>query len=177
MEIQVAITQAGVIYHKDIADALNNTVGYGTGKKISEFASGTPAASDTVLFEQDGVGKSTTVEDLGKAIGINMDNLWTNEGSESPFGSQTVPLDLTEYRYIRIIFKRNVASTDVVFHDCFIGMTTICMLGTNANGYRSVNVTNSSVSFSSYAEYATYNGNDSVVYNQMGVPFVILGVK
>ena len=146
-------------------------------KTISQFDAATPTSNDKILFEQNGEGKSATFGDVSKAIGINMDNLWTNESPTSMFGSQTISLDLTEYRYVRILFKRNVSSADIFFYDCFVGMSTICMLGTNANGYRSVNVTNSSVSFSSYAEYTAYNGNDSVVYNQMGIPFIILGVK
>lgn len=64
MEIQVAITHNGVIYYKDITDALNNTVGYGTGKKISDFPTAIPAENDQLLIEQNGEGKSTKINTL-----------------------------------------------------------------------------------------------------------------
>lgn len=71
-------------------------------KKISEFTSGTPTASDKILFEQGGSGKSAKVEDLGKAIGINLDLLWTNANPYSSFPEQTISLDLSKYKVIVI---------------------------------------------------------------------------
>lgn len=43
-------------------------------KRISEFASATPAASDKILFEQNGSGKSTTIKDA-----VNTCSLTYNE--------------------------------------------------------------------------------------------------
>ena len=98
----MAISQDGVIYHKDITDALSKTVGYGTGKKISDFPSGTPTENDRILIEQGGAGKSSTIENLGKTIGINMDLLWTNNSPQSEFTEQTVSLNLSKYKLIVI---------------------------------------------------------------------------
>lgn len=60
----MAITKDGVIYHKDITDALNNTVGYGTGKKISDFPTAIPTENDQLLIEQNGEGKSAKINTL-----------------------------------------------------------------------------------------------------------------
>lgn len=60
----MAITENGVIYYKDITDALSNTVGYGTGKKISDFPTAIPTENDQLLIEQNGEGKSAKINTL-----------------------------------------------------------------------------------------------------------------
>ena len=60
----MAISRNDPIEATEIVDALSNTVGYGTGKKISEFASGTPTTEDKILFEQNGEAKSTTITSM-----------------------------------------------------------------------------------------------------------------
>lgn len=60
----MAIERDKSIVATEIVDALSNTVGYGTGKKISDFPSGAPTSNDKILFEQNGEGKSTTLADL-----------------------------------------------------------------------------------------------------------------
>lgn len=39
-------------------------------KKISEFVSATPTSEDKILFEHNGAGKSATISDVGKAMGL-----------------------------------------------------------------------------------------------------------
>ena len=146
-------------------------------KAISQFDAATPTSNDKILFEQNGEGKSTTFYAVSKAIGINMDNLWTNSSPASPFESQTIPLDLTEYRYVKIMFKRTASINEVFFQDCFLGYTTICMLGSNAFGFRKLKVTNSGIEFGDFFEYGSYNGSEATAYSQYGVPLIILGVK
>lgn len=98
----MAIERDKSIVATEIVDALSNTVGYGTGKKISDFPSGTPTENDRILIEQGGAGKSSTIENLGKTIGINMDLLWTNSSPRSEFTEQTVSLNLSKYKLIII---------------------------------------------------------------------------
>ena len=40
-------------------------------KKISEFVAGIPTSKDKILFEQNEKGKSATISDVGRAMGIN----------------------------------------------------------------------------------------------------------
>lgn len=40
-------------------------------KKISEFVSATPTSEDKILFEHNGAGKSATISDVGKAMGLS----------------------------------------------------------------------------------------------------------
>ena len=146
-------------------------------KAISQFDAATPTSNDKILFEQNGEGKSATFGDVSEVMKVNMDRLWENSSPLSPFGSQTIFLDLTEYRYIRIIFRRTADLEDVFFQDCFPGYTTICMLGANAFGLRRVSTTNNSVGFSDFLEYRGYNSSETTAYSRYGVPWIIFGVK
>ena len=40
-------------------------------KKISEFVSATPTSEDKILFEHNGAGKSATISDVGRAMGLS----------------------------------------------------------------------------------------------------------
>lgn len=83
-------------------------------KKISEFASTTPTASDKILIEQNGAGKSCNIGDLG----TNVDLLWTNASPSSAFTSQTILVDLTPYNLIEIYFR--VEPSDEKTYDSLI---------------------------------------------------------
>ena len=103
----MAISSYSEILAKDIKGEFSNCVGYGTNStKISGFTSGTPAASDKILFEQNGNGRSTTVENLRKITGINVDLLWSNDNTETAFSARVIPLDLSNYKlvYIKLIY-------------------------------------------------------------------------
>lgn len=79
-------------------------------KKISQFTSGTPTASDKILFEQSGAGKSATIEYLGKAIGINRELLWTNANPTSDFITQTISIGANSYKLLIIVFRASTSS-------------------------------------------------------------------
>lgn len=60
----MAISQNDPIKAVEVVDALNNTVGYGTGKKISDFPTAIPTENDQLLIEQNGEGKSAKINTL-----------------------------------------------------------------------------------------------------------------
>ena len=59
-------------------------------KKISEFVSATPTSEDKILFEHNGAGKSATISDVRRAMGLS-----TYAGSSSAGGDATSSLSLT----------------------------------------------------------------------------------
>lgn len=102
-------TYCPMVYDEQtIRNAFVNCVGYADGvKKISDFPSVTPTANDKILIEQGGTGKSATIADIAKVIGINMDLLWTNDSPTSSFNPQTLSfgVNLEKYKYICIVCR------------------------------------------------------------------------
>ena len=74
-------------------------------KKISEFVSATPTSEDKILFEHNGAGKSATISDVGRAMGLStvatsgsyndLSNRPNYAGSSSEGGDATSSLSLT----------------------------------------------------------------------------------
>ena len=122
-------TYCPMVYDEQtIRNAFVNCVGYADGvKKISGFPSVTPTASDKILVENGGTGKSTTIVKAvntcsltfekimastnltGKVASASalkevatLDLLWTNASPTSSFSSQNLYMDLTKYRAIII---------------------------------------------------------------------------
>ena len=170
-------TYCPMVYDEQtIRNAFVNCVGYADGvKKISDFPSVTPTANDKLLVENGGTGKSATVEDLGKAIGINMELLWTNASHTSIFGSQRIDIDLRRYKLILIDLYYSTTSnakvSAVSFNNssCYISYNNPFIL------YRSVNISDTFVNFSPAYRSATY-GSENINNNYL-IPYQIFGVK
>lgn len=145
-------------------------------KKISEFTSGTPTASDKILFEQSGAGKSATVGDVGKAIGINMDLLWTNASPTSTFASQSQSIDLSKYKFVYIIFRQFTSNSNYIgFLVKVDGSTNLISVGDDAFAYRLITVNTSGVTYTD-ASYCTEYAS-KVTNNSFAIPYQIYGVK
>lgn len=149
-------------------------------KKIGEFTSGTPTASDKILIEQNGAGKSTTVENLGKAIGINTDLLWTNSSTSSYFSEQNISLDLSKYKYIMINFYFDTINSKL---SCLYLLSKTNKTIRISNIYdqygiaREIkSITDSIVSFGSGIETKLSDGAYREL-NSLMIPYQIYGVK
>lgn len=101
-------TYCPMVYDEQtIRNAFMNCVGYADGvKKISDFPSVRPTSSDKILIEQDGVGKSCSIGDLG----VNMNLLWDNSNIYSEFPAQNIILDLTQYKYIIVEVMQEIVN-------------------------------------------------------------------
>lgn len=169
-------TYCPMVYDEQtIRNAFVNCVGYADGvKKISDFPSVTPTSNDKILVENGGTGKSATIADIGKVIGINMDLLWTNASPTSDFAKQTISLNLNNYKMIYIVIRRSKTNNNLhnslVFKKGESGFI-FCYLGGYGLLYREIeSVSNSGVNFG----VGVLNGNTD---NQYGIPIYIYGIK
>ena len=169
-------TYCPMVYDEQtIRNAFVNCVGYADGvKKISDFPSVTPMASDKLLVENGGTGKSATIEDIGKVIGINMDLLWTNASPTSDFAKQTISLNLSKYKIVYIVIRRSKGNNNL--HNSLIVKKgesgfIFCYMGGHGLLYREIEgVSDSGVNFG----VGVMNGNTD---NQYGIPIYIYGIK
>ncbi len=150
-------------------------------KKISQFTVGTPTGNDYILFEQNGAGKSTTTEGLGKAIGINMDLLWTNASPTSAFVVQEIRLDLSKYKILLIELTTAVQGYSHANNskECillYVGFDGILYKGIYGDFALHRTITTSARSIVFGAGYGSDLNNDSI-NNDVLVPNKIYGVK
>ena len=112
--------------------------------------------------------------------------LWTNN-SASSFASQDIPLDLTNYDYIKVWFYP-AATSDVNFQNPvlvkigerndILYLHTMRADGVNENtGVRSVVASTTGVAFGAYAYKNRRSGGTQTIANQFCVPYQIYGVK
>lgn len=110
---------------------------------------------------------------------LNLDLLWTNPNPSSSFASQTIQLDLSEYEYIGIIYRRSSSSTY---------QTPIYILGVGTSWYwddqiggylveRSIQTTSSTVVFGNSSRMTTYPNGSRTTDNQYQIPYKIYGIK
>ena len=170
-------TYCPMVYDEQtIRNAFVNCVGYADGvKKISDFPSATPTANDKILIENGGTGKSATIENVGKVIGINMDLLWTNASPTSAFYSQTIPLDVSKYKYFLISVKNSINSNVDTYMNVVLKNTHHRIIGADTLGIVvrvGIYATNSGISFS----YG-YGVNSEVANDNCAIPYQIYGVK
>lgn len=169
-------TYCPMVYDEQtIRNAFVNCVGYADGvKKISDFPSVTPTASNKILVENGGTGKSATIENIGKVIGINMDLLWTNASPTSDFAKQTISLNLSNYKMVYIVIRRSTTNNNL--HNSLVvkkgeGGFIFAYLGGYGLLYREIeSVSNSGVNFG----VGVMIGNTD---NQYGIPIYIYGIK
>ena len=146
-------------------------------KAISQFDAAMPASNDKILFEQNGEGKSATVKDIGKAIGINMDLLWTNANIYGAFSAQTISLDTTGYKFfIEVFYGWEGQLTWVV--------SKLLQRGSNwvehvreTSSRRQITINDDSIVFGDCYRYLTYGNTTGTVENSNHVPYKIYGVK
>ena len=170
-------TYCPMVYDEQtIRNAFVNCVGYADGvKKISDFPSVTPTAGNKILVENGGTGKSASIKDIGKVIGINMDLLWTNADPYNPFAGQTLELDISNYKLLVIVSLPNSGNINNM-------LTNLFVVGINQNrislSYYSNDRTLSRVfelnASSIIISGATLNGSSD---DNKLIPYKIFGVK
>ena len=92
----MAIERDKSIVATEIVDALSNTVGYGTGKKISDFPSGAPTSNDKILFEQNGEGKSTTIGNAVNTCSLSYEEIMASTDLSGKVASASVLKTLSD---------------------------------------------------------------------------------
>ena len=177
-------TYCPMVYDEQtIREAFRKCVGYADGvNKISDFPSVTPTSSDKLLIEQDGSGKSTTVRNLGKSIGINKELLWENSSPTSAFLSQNINISSYSYKMLIIIFKETTSSN--YLHEFILNVEKAGFVKifstTNYSNIKTmmramVLTSNGSLNVKegyNSPEYGSYKADDTVL-----IPFKIYGVK
>ena len=176
-------TYCPMVYDEQtIRNAFVNCVGYADGvKKISDFPSVIPTANDKLLVENGGTGKSATIENVGKVIGINMDLLWTNASPTSEFVAQDIMLNLSKYKMllIEIITATKGYSSANNSKECiplYVGFDGAFYKGVYGEFamYRNIVATKRAVSFGTgYGTSLSSSSKDNYVL----VPNKIYGVK
>ena len=104
-----------------------------------------------------------------------LDLLWTNASHTSAFDSQTIPLDVSKYKYFLISVKNNINSNEERYinvvlknvHNRIIGIDTLGIV-VRVNTF----VTENGIFFSS-----GYPINSEVINNNYAIPYQIYGVK
>ena len=86
-------------------------------------------------------------------------------------------MSLSAYKYLIVVFYRNSNNEEIMVRDVLFNTPTLCSLGVNANGYRQVSASRTSVKIGDYKEYDSYNGAKPTSYNQYSIPYQIYGVK
>ena len=181
-------TYCPMVYDEQtIRNAFVNCVGYADGvKKISDFPSVTPTASDKILFEQNGAGKSTTVKNLGKTIiknekeeiDINLDLLWSNASPNSNFSAQSIYLDLSNYKFVYIVLGFTGYTSESTY-PCLIKIgneVRMPSFGSASFYYRPIGVRDNLIAFGDCQEVTIYNDKHATS-NTACIPFEIYGVK
>lgn len=128
------------------------------------------------------IDSNTTDEDKEEAlenllkIGLSAKvELWENENIGNAFDAKTIPLDLSKYDGVEIVFYAD-KSTNVYLNTGFIpkGLNSVLTYTTATNGYRlhrEFNASNSGIKF----ETATNTGGATV--SGLCIPYKIYGIK
>ena len=148
-----------------IRNAFVNCVGYADGvKKISDFPSVTPTASDKLLVENGGTGKSTTIVNAVNTCSLTLEEIQATTDLTGKIASASGMKELsTNVTHIENAFRmgQTEASNDfsfipknigtgvyIVFSE--IGIRLLGILHINANGYGILHMTpNNQVTFDS----------------------------
>lgn len=106
----------------------------------------------------------------------NVDLLWTNSSPTTSIDTLTVPVSLTNYRYVMIEFCQSVSNVNY--------RTTMITAKANMTiiqawykmRRRLVDISNTSISFQKCYEYGAYAGSETEAAGQI-IPFRIYGIK
>lgn len=105
--------------------------------------------------------------------------LWANDNPNSNFVAQTIPLDLSQYRFVLVRLLSGTSSTPDTSsnfeHIIRVGTTGVCYVVANVIRYRSAVVSTTGVAFTSAYNIATY-GTPTQADN-LCIPYQIYGIK
>lgn len=112
---------------------------------------------------------------------LSMDLLWTNANPTSAMTPQTINLDLSKYRAVKVFYNISmyVSNTDAIFDsgEIQVGTKTRIVATHGLLSYRSITVSTNSIDFGEGRYWASYDAGSSSVSNNMCIPYKIYGVK
>lgn len=113
------------------------------------------------------------------AADVGMDLLWSNASTTSAFPAQTIPIDLTDYRAVIIVFRQSESASQRIGVFCEVGYYGVANFPVHKFRYRRFTVSESNViEFNGAREYATYNASESSAADEANViPVKIYGIK
>ena len=132
-------TYCPMVYDEQtIRNAFVNCVGYADGvKKISNFPSVTPNASDKILVENGGTGKSTTIKNAVNTCSLTLEEIQatTNLTGKVAGADSIKNLLNNKIFYIKKIFAESEDKTSVTFTNVPIAYRVCAIVLGNANGF------------------------------------------
>ena len=148
----------------------------GTGN-VAITASDVGALADTYQPPVTSVNGKTGAVTVPPGIGSK---LWENSTPAAVYQPDTVPLDLTGYRFVLIVFITYVAQGPVIegyaSEICLKGVDTFLHYGRVQFVKRKVTVSDSGVTFGTGLTVSTYGGTETTA-NSGCVPFQIYGIE
>lgn len=115
---------------------------------------------------------------------VTMTKLWTNPSPSSNFGAQTIPLDLSNYDMVRVMWRRGTnASGDGQAMDCAIPSSQNMMMtmwfGAYAVpfSYRECAPSSTGVYFGNCTQKTAASTSGASNHNQDCIPTAIYGIK
>ena len=103
-------------------------------KKISEFTSGIPTASDMILFEQSGAGKSTSISNAVNTCSLTLEEIQASTDLTGKVASASALKDLNSRGVYKIYTADTVNTVNAVFPKVAIGFRLSGMVLGNLNG-------------------------------------------
>ena len=162
--------------------------GKDTGVNVADIITGVQALPLGV--EYGGTG-ATNIVDARKNLGIDnyMELLWENANASSTFPSQTINLDLSEYKYIEITYNYGTAASNQMYSStCSVGVSSYLLMFEDIiypdtlNGFnvkaRKLSVKQTSIAFDGGTIFGIFNGAINVKRdNDILIPVKIYGIK
>ena len=145
----------------------------------STVTGGTPVTPENVYTKDE-------IDELLATVGggMGMDLLWENEDPTASFAAQTVEMDLSQYKFVSIVYHGATAFETFLYKNTgFIPVGTSTELITITKNYpkdfltRTADISQAGVVFSD-GNYVTYStGAISATANGYSVPVAIYGIK
>lgn len=76
-------------------------------KKISEFTSATPTASDMILFEQSGAGKSTKISNAVNTCSLTLEEIQATTDLTGKIASASALKDFVKHKTVSVTTNQN----------------------------------------------------------------------
>ncbi len=116
-------TYCPMVYDEQtIRNAFVNCVGYADGvKKISDFPNVTPTASDKLLIENGGTGKSTTIVNAVNTCSLTLEEIMATTNLTGKVASAKSAQDINSYlkKVSRKVFRGSSSGTTATFAEGF----------------------------------------------------------
>lgn len=149
-------------------------------RKITEVTSVLSLNDGDSIFVNSGdalcqLDKEQVLANIG---GISKKLLWQNASPASNFAAQKIPLDLSEYDGVYIVFKFFTSNTNRTIFFCSNNTANEYqnVLSGAVNRGRNCIVTDSGVQFLTGYKYSTY-GSNAVDDDSAMIPILIYGIK